>query len=113
MDAALILKFSSGSMYSYSRRQTSSLALPHQPSRPPRYDQYEISGLTHLFHPNSAPACEHLMDAVLSSKSFSGGVYSPLYRQTSSLALPHQSLGALRHDQYEICVLMTSQVILY
>ncbi|MCF7728874.1 MAG: hypothetical protein K9M81_00745 [Chthoniobacterales bacterium] len=45
MDAALISKSSSGSMYSYSRRQTSSLALPHQPSRPPRHDQYEISRL--------------------------------------------------------------------
>ncbi|MCF7729342.1 MAG: hypothetical protein K9M81_03125 [Chthoniobacterales bacterium] len=45
MDAALISKSSSGSMYSYSRRQTSSLASPHQPSRPPRHDQYEISGL--------------------------------------------------------------------
>gem|GEM_PF-5995844 len=39
-------------MYSYSRRQTSSLALPHQPSRPPRYDQYEISGLTRIYHTN-------------------------------------------------------------
>ncbi len=38
-------KSSSGSMDSYSRRQTSSLALPHQPSQSPRYDQYEISGL--------------------------------------------------------------------
>ncbi|MCF7729757.1 MAG: thioredoxin family protein [Chthoniobacterales bacterium] len=46
MDAALISKSSSGSMYSYSRRQTSSLALPHQPSRRPRHDQDEISGLT-------------------------------------------------------------------
>ncbi|MCF7728779.1 MAG: hypothetical protein K9M81_00260 [Chthoniobacterales bacterium] len=45
MDAGLSSKFSSGSMYSYSRRQTSSLALPHQPSRPPRHDQYEICGL--------------------------------------------------------------------
>ncbi|KAB2644926.1 MAG: hypothetical protein DVB29_00345 [Verrucomicrobia bacterium] len=45
MDAALSSKSSSGSMYSYSRRQTSSLALPHQPSRPPRHDQYEICGL--------------------------------------------------------------------
>ncbi|MCF7729435.1 MAG: hypothetical protein K9M81_03605 [Chthoniobacterales bacterium] len=50
MDAALISKSSSGSMYSYSRRQTSSLALPNQPSRPPRYDQYEICGLTRIFH---------------------------------------------------------------
>ena len=45
MDAALISKSSSGSVYTHSRRQTSSLALPHQPSRPPRHDQYEISGL--------------------------------------------------------------------
>ncbi|MCF7729397.1 MAG: hypothetical protein K9M81_03400 [Chthoniobacterales bacterium] len=45
MDAALISKSSSGSMYSYSRRQTSSLALPHQPSQPPRRDPYEICGL--------------------------------------------------------------------
>ncbi|MCF7729284.1 MAG: hypothetical protein K9M81_02835 [Chthoniobacterales bacterium] len=42
MDAALISKSSSGVVYTHSRRQTSSLALPHQPSRPPRYDQYEI-----------------------------------------------------------------------
>ncbi|MCF7729491.1 MAG: hypothetical protein K9M81_03885 [Chthoniobacterales bacterium] len=49
MDAVLISKSSSGSVYTHSRRQTSSLALPHQPSRSPRYDQYEISGLTLLF----------------------------------------------------------------
>jgi len=49
MDAALSSKFSSGSMYSYSRRQTSSLALPYQPLRPPRHDQYEISGLKSFF----------------------------------------------------------------
>ncbi|MCF7728803.1 MAG: hypothetical protein K9M81_00380 [Chthoniobacterales bacterium] len=46
MDGALGSKCSSGSMYSYSRCQTSSLALPHQPSQPPRRDPYEISGLT-------------------------------------------------------------------
>ena len=45
MDAALSSKSSSASMDSYSRRQTSSLALPHQPSQPPHNDQYEISGL--------------------------------------------------------------------
>ncbi|MDH4469582.1 MAG: hypothetical protein QE493_01240 [Verrucomicrobiae bacterium] len=45
MDAALISKSSSGSVYTHCRRQTSSLALPHQPSRPPHHDQYEISGL--------------------------------------------------------------------
>ncbi|MCF7729774.1 MAG: type I 3-dehydroquinate dehydratase [Chthoniobacterales bacterium] len=45
MDAALISKSSSGSVYTHCRPQTSSLALPHKPSRPPRHDQYEISGL--------------------------------------------------------------------
>ena len=45
MDTASASNCSSGSMYSYSRRQTSSLALPHQPSQSPRHDQYEISGL--------------------------------------------------------------------
>ncbi|MCF7729732.1 MAG: hypothetical protein K9M81_05110 [Chthoniobacterales bacterium] len=37
-----------GGRDSYSRREISSLALPHQPSRPPRHDQYEISGLVIL-----------------------------------------------------------------
>jgi hypothetical protein len=48
MDAALSSKSSSGSVYTHSRRQTSSLALPHQPSQLPRYDQYEIFGLDSL-----------------------------------------------------------------
>jgi len=42
MDVMLSSKSSSGRMDSYSRRQTSSLALPHQP---PYDDQYEISRL--------------------------------------------------------------------
>ncbi|KAB2643769.1 MAG: hypothetical protein DVB29_04650 [Verrucomicrobia bacterium] len=42
-------KSSSGSRDSYSRCQTSSLALPHQPSRLPRHDQYKISVLAHRF----------------------------------------------------------------
>gem|GEM_PF-4773567 len=33
-------------MYSYSRCQTSSFALPHQPSQSPRHNQYEICGLS-------------------------------------------------------------------
>ncbi len=45
MDTASASNCSSGSMDSYSRRQTSSLALPHQASQSPRHDQYEISGL--------------------------------------------------------------------
>ncbi|MCF7729299.1 MAG: hypothetical protein K9M81_02910 [Chthoniobacterales bacterium] len=49
MDTASASNCSSGSVYAHSRRQTSSLALPHQPSRLPRYDQHEISGLRSLY----------------------------------------------------------------
>ncbi|MDH4470016.1 MAG: hypothetical protein QE493_03470 [Verrucomicrobiae bacterium] len=45
MDAALDSHFDLGSMYTYSPVSKCSPALPHQPSRPPRHDQYEISGL--------------------------------------------------------------------
>lgn len=45
MDAALDSNFDQDSMYSYSPDQNSSSALPHQPSRPPRYESDEISGL--------------------------------------------------------------------
>ena len=48
MATALVSNCDLGGMYSYSRRQTSSLALPHQPSQSPRHNQYEISGLTRL-----------------------------------------------------------------
>ncbi|MCF7729059.1 MAG: hypothetical protein K9M81_01685 [Chthoniobacterales bacterium] len=37
------------SMCSYSPASKCSSALPHQPSRPPRHDQHEISGLLFLF----------------------------------------------------------------
>ncbi|MDH4469631.1 MAG: hypothetical protein QE493_01500 [Verrucomicrobiae bacterium] len=42
----MISKSSSGSVYTRIGRQTSSLALPYQPSRPSSHDQYEISWLT-------------------------------------------------------------------
>ncbi|MCF7728856.1 MAG: hypothetical protein K9M81_00655 [Chthoniobacterales bacterium] len=45
MDAALDSHFDLDSMYTYSPASKCSSALPHQPSRSPRYDQYEISGL--------------------------------------------------------------------
>ena len=45
MDAALDSHFDLDSMYTYSPTSKCSPALPHQPSRPPRYDQYEICGL--------------------------------------------------------------------
>jgi hypothetical protein len=44
MVAALNSRSSLGSMYTHSRRQTSSFALPYQLSS--RHDQYEIFGLT-------------------------------------------------------------------
>ncbi|MCF7729870.1 MAG: hypothetical protein K9M81_05835 [Chthoniobacterales bacterium] len=45
MDAALDSHFDLDSMYTYSPTSKCSPALPHQPSRPPHHDQYEISGL--------------------------------------------------------------------
>ena len=45
MDAALNSHFDLDSMYTYSPASKCSSALPHQPSRSPRHDQYEISGL--------------------------------------------------------------------
>jgi len=45
MDAALDSHFDLGSMYTYSPASKYSPALPHQPSRSPRHDQYEICGL--------------------------------------------------------------------
>ncbi|MDH4470026.1 MAG: hypothetical protein QE493_03520 [Verrucomicrobiae bacterium] len=46
MDAALDSYFDLDSIYSYSPASKYSLALPHQPSRLPRHDQYEICGLS-------------------------------------------------------------------
>ncbi|MCF7729279.1 MAG: hypothetical protein K9M81_02810 [Chthoniobacterales bacterium] len=54
MDAALDSHFDLDSMYTYSPASKCSSALPHQPSRPPRHDQYEISGLTRIFHTGSS-----------------------------------------------------------
>ena len=80
MDAVLSSKSSSGSMYSYSRRQTSSLALPHQPSRPPRHDQYEISGLNFS----------------------SNGMKNTAVLEDHSLPSLHQPSQSPRHNQCEI-----------
>ncbi|MDH4470211.1 MAG: hypothetical protein QE493_04480 [Verrucomicrobiae bacterium] len=102
MDTASVSNCSSGSVYTHSRRQTSSLALPHQLSRPPRHDQYEISGLAQIFHSDLLRRPGSQMDAALISKSSSGSMYSYSRRQTSSLALPHQPSLPPRHDQYEI-----------
>ncbi|MDH4470923.1 MAG: hypothetical protein QE493_08170 [Verrucomicrobiae bacterium] len=76
--------------------------VPHQPSWPPRHDQYEIFELTRIFHTDLLRKPGRQMDAVLSSKSSSGSMYSYSRCQTSSLALPHQPSRPPRHDQYEI-----------
>jgi len=48
MDAALDSHFDLDSMYTYSPASKCSPALPHQPSQPPRHDQYEICGLDQI-----------------------------------------------------------------
>jgi hypothetical protein len=45
MDALLDSHFDLDSRDTYSPASKCSSALPHQPSRSPRYDQYEIGGL--------------------------------------------------------------------
>ncbi|MDH4470689.1 MAG: hypothetical protein QE493_06975 [Verrucomicrobiae bacterium] len=101
MDAALISKSSSGSRDSYSRRQISSPALPHQPSRPPRHDQYETSELTRIFHTDLLRKPGSQMDAALDSHFDLGSMYTYSPASKCSPALPHQLSRPPRHDQYE------------
>ena len=82
MDAALDSHFDLDSMYTYSPASKCSSALPHQPSRPPRHDQYEISGLTRLFHTDSASQKQEVRKKmeckiVMSSKSFCFKTFLP------------------------------------
>ncbi|MCF7729929.1 MAG: hypothetical protein K9M81_06140, partial [Chthoniobacterales bacterium] len=57
MDAALDSHFDLDSMYTYSPTSKCSPALPHQPSRPPRHDQYEICGLIRTLSLFSKDCC--------------------------------------------------------
>ncbi|MDH4469468.1 MAG: hypothetical protein QE493_00655 [Verrucomicrobiae bacterium] len=57
MDAALDSHFDLGSMYTYSPASKCSPALPHQPSQPPRRDQYEISGLVQFLKSMHNKSC--------------------------------------------------------
>ncbi|MCF7729606.1 MAG: hypothetical protein K9M81_04470 [Chthoniobacterales bacterium] len=106
MDTASASNWSSGSVYTHSRRQTSSLALPHQPSRPPRHDQYEISGLTRIFHTDSAAACEHLTDTASVSNCSSGSMKHTAVVAIHHLPCLHQDSRRLATNQYEISGLM-------
>ena len=62
MDAALDSHFDLDSRDTYSPASKCSSALPHQPSRSPRHDQYEISGLKPGQSPPRSPDrrwCHH------------------------------------------------------
>ncbi|MCF7728978.1 MAG: hypothetical protein K9M81_01280, partial [Chthoniobacterales bacterium] len=69
--------------------QTSSPALPHQPSRPPRHDQYEICGLTRIFHTKSITACGKLIITALFSNCDLSSMctYSPASQSFARLIL--------------------------
>ena len=84
------------------RRQTSSLALPHQPSRPPRDDQYEICGLARIFHTDHLRRPGRQMDPALDSHCDLESMYTYSPASKCSSALPHQPSPSPRHDQYEI-----------
>ena len=102
MDAAPKLEVFLGQDETYSRRQTSSLALPHQASQPPHNDQYEISGLTRIFHTDLLRRPGSQMDPALDSHCDLGGMYPYSPASKCSSALPHQASQSPRHDQYEI-----------
>jgi hypothetical protein len=76
MDAALDSHFDLDSMYTYSPASKCSSALPHQPSQPPRHDQYEISGLARIFHTDHLRKPRSQMDTASASNYSSGSVYT-------------------------------------
>jgi hypothetical protein len=102
MDAALDSHFDLDSMYTYSPASKCSSALPHQPSRYPRHDQYEISGLTRIFLTNLLRKPGSQMDAALDSHFDLDSMYTYSPASKCSSALPHQPSRYPRHDQYEI-----------
>ncbi|KAB2643789.1 MAG: hypothetical protein DVB29_04535 [Verrucomicrobia bacterium] len=103
MDAALDLHFDLGGMDSYSPVSKYSSALPYQPLRPPRHDQYEVFGLARIFHTDSAAACEHLMDTALASNCSSGSMKHTAVVAIHHLPCLHQDSRRLTTNQYEIC----------
>ena len=72
MDPALDSHCDLGGMYTYSPASKCSSALPHQPSRSPRHDQYEISGLGHCyfidyFPPTTTKTCSKSLKSTVGS----------------------------------------------
>ncbi len=103
MDTSLDSHFYLDSMYTYSPASKCSSALPHQPSRSPRYDQYEIGGLTRLFHTDSAASCEHLMDTASASNCSSGSMKHRAVVTIHHLPCHYQDSWSLATNKYEIC----------
>jgi hypothetical protein len=91
MDAALDSHFDLNSMYTYSPASKCSSALPHQPSQPPRHDQYEISGLARIFHTDHLRKPGSQMDAAsasnCSSDSMKHTAVIRLHRSPCSISL--------------------------
>jgi hypothetical protein len=81
----------------------------HKDSRRLATNQYEISGLTRIFHTNHLRRPVSQMDAALDSyfDLDSRDTYSPASKCSS--ALPHQPSRSPRHDQYEISGLKPGQ----
>ena len=77
--------------------------VPHQPSRRLATNQYEISGLTRIFHNDSAAACEHLMDTASVSNCSSGSMKHTAVVAIHHLPCLHQDSRRLATNQYEIC----------
>ncbi|MCF7729791.1 MAG: hypothetical protein K9M81_05425 [Chthoniobacterales bacterium] len=64
--------------------------------------QYEISGLTRIFHTNLLRRPGSQMDAALDSHFDLGSMYTYSPASNCSAALPHPPSQPPRHDQYEI-----------
>jgi hypothetical protein len=107
-DTALASNCSSGSMKHRAVVATHHLPCLHQDSQLPRYDQYEISGLTRIFHTNHLRRPGSQMDAALDSHFDLDSMYTYSPASKYSSALPHQPSRSPRHDQYEISGLISS-----
>ncbi|MCF7729891.1 MAG: hypothetical protein K9M81_05940 [Chthoniobacterales bacterium] len=82
-----------------------SVVLTQYPSVFPAYavDWYEISGLTCIFHTDSAAACEHLMDTASASNCSLGSMKHTAIVAIHHLPCLHQDSRHLATNQYEIC----------
>jgi len=101
-DTASASNCSSGSM-----KHTAVVAIHHFPclhqdSRRLAMNQYEICGLTQIFHPNHLRKPGSQMDTALDSHFDLDSMYTYSPASKCSSALPHQPLQPPRYDQHEI-----------